>query len=181
MTGWLTAFPIRPASEAVDALCESWHALAQVRRPGFNPKTREPDMTRCLKAYVEQVTARERGLLGMWVTEAVHNQIDLETAELIEERRTDIIYGWNSEQVGIQLVFEFKKLDARKNSRTRYLGDEGLGRFVTGTYSRGQSLAVMVGVLLVPEDQIVPPLCDELVEAATVLRLCFGPDGTALK
>ncbi len=144
---WFTAFPIRPAAEAVDALCESWRVLARVQRPGFHPGKREPELTRVLKAHVERVTARERGLLGMWATEAVQNEINLDTAELIEERRTDIVYGWNNEETGIQLVFEFKKLDRLARSRTNYLGEDGLRRFVTGKYSRGQAIAAMVGML----------------------------------
>ena len=178
---WFAAFPIRPAAEAVDALCESWRVLAGVQRPGFHPRKREPELTRALKAHVERVTARERGLLGMWATEAVQNEIDFDTAELIEERRTDIVYGWNNEQTGIQLVFEFKKLDRLARSRTQYLSEHGLGRFVTGNYSRGQAVAVMVGMLTDPEEQVVPPLRNELAGAARVatLRLRLRPGGEA--
>ncbi|MEJ0049189.1 MAG: hypothetical protein WDN04_26070 [Rhodospirillales bacterium] len=178
---WFTAFPIRPAAEAVDALCESWRVLARVQRPGFHPGKREPELTRVLKAHVERVTARERGLLGMWATEAVQNEINLDTAELIEERRTDIVYGWNNEETGIQLVFEFKKLDRLARSRTNYLGEDGLRRFVTGKYSRGQAIAAMVGMLTDPEEQVVPPLRNELAATATLaaLRLRLRPSGEA--
>lgn len=178
---WLAAFPIRPATEAVDALCESWRVLAAVPRPGFHPGKREPELTRALKAYVERVTARKRGLLGMWATEAVQNEMDFETAELSGERRTDIVYGWNNEKTGIQLVFEFKKLDGLARSRNNYLGDDGLGRFVTGKYSRGQAVAAMVGMLIDPEDQVLPPLRLALAGADTVaaLRLCLRPSGRA--
>lgn len=175
---WLTAFPIRPAVEAVDALCESWRILAAVYRPHFHPGTREPNLTRALKTHVERVTARERGLLGMWATEAVQNEMDFRTAELIEERRTDIVYGWNNEKTGIQLVFEFKKLNRLARSRNHYLGENGLGRFVTGVYSRGQPIAAMVGVLTDPEDQVVPALRSALADPERVaslrLRLRLG-------
>jgi hypothetical protein len=178
---WLDAFPIRPATEAVDALCESWRVLAAVQRPGFHPGKREPELTRVLKAHVERVTARERGLLGMWATEAVQNEMHFDTAELTEERRTDIVYGWNNEETGIQLVFEFKKLDRLARSRANYLGGDGLGRFVTGTYSRGQAVAAMVGMLVDPEDQVVPPLRNMLKSAETVslLRLRLRTGGEA--
>ncbi len=178
---WFAAFPIRPAAEAVDALCESWRVLAAVHRSGFHPGKREPELTRALKAHVERVTARERGLLGMWATEAVQNEIDLETAELSEERRTDIVYGWNNDETGIQLVFEFKKLDRLARSRAAYLGEHGLGRFVTGTYSRGQAIAAMVGMLIDPEDEVVPPLRDALsgTEMVAPLRLRLRPGGEA--
>jgi hypothetical protein len=178
---WFAAFPIRPATEAVDALCASWRELAAVQRPGFHPGKREPELTRVLKAHVERVTARERGLLGMWATEAVQNELDFDTAELSEERRTDIVYGWNNDKTGIQLVFEFKKLDRLARTRANYLGGDGLGRFVTGKYSRGQAVAAMVGMLIDPEDQVVPPLRDMLASAEMVslLRLRLRTGGEA--
>ena len=178
---WLAAFPIRHATEAVDALCESWRVLSAVWRPGFHPGKREPELTRALKAYVERVTAPQRGLLGMWATEAVQNEMDFETAELSEERRTDIVYGWNSAETGIQLVFEFKKLDRLARSRNNYLGEGGLRRFVTGKYSRGQPVAAMVGMLIDAEDQVLPPLRLALSGTETVasLRLRLTPGGEA--
>lgn len=178
---WLSAFPIRPAAEAVDAICEGWRFLAAVHRPYFHRGTREPDLTRALKTYVEQVVARERGLLGMWAAEAVQNEMDFETARLIEEHRTDIVYGWNNEETGLQLVFEFKKLDRLARFRNQYLGENGLGRFVTGRYSQGQPVAAMVGILLDPEEQVVPPLRAAIAEAVrvTALRIRLRPDGKA--
>lgn len=170
-TDWLDAFPIRPATEAVEALCESWHILARVPRPGFHAGKREPELTRALKAHVEHVTARHRGLLGMWTAEAVINEIDLETAELKEERRTDIVYGWNDATTGIQLVFEFKKVNRHARSRQQYLGANGLGRFVTGMYSCSQPVAAMVGVLTDPAEMVVPALLKALSNRATASAL----------
>ena len=175
---WLDAFPIRPATEAVEALCESWHTLARVHRPGFHAGKREPELTRTLKAHVERVTARNRGLLGMWAAEAVINEIDLETAELKEERRTDIVYGWNDATTGIQLVFEFKKVSRRARSRQQYLGEKGLGRFVTGMYSCKQAVAAMVGVLTDPADVVVPELLKALSNKATASALRLRPRAT---
>jgi hypothetical protein len=176
---WLTAFPIPAAVEAVDALCESWRYLASVYRPGFHPGKREPDLTRALKAHVERVTAPEHGLLGMWATESVINEVDFVTAELTDERRTDIVYGWNNETTGIQLVFEFKKLDRFARSRNHYLGESGLGRFITGTYSRGQAVAAMVGMLTDPKADVLPALRDALPSPTMIaaLRLRVRPDG----
>jgi hypothetical protein len=94
---WLSAFPIRPATDAIDALRESWRILAEQPRAHFNPGMKEPILTKALKAYVENVTARERGLLGMWAAEGVLHNIDMETAKLTQERRTDIVYGWNDD------------------------------------------------------------------------------------
>lgn len=168
---WLTAFPIKPAHEAVEALCESWRSLAGTYKPGFNPGIQEPRITRVLKEHVEYVTARERGLLGMWATEAVINKVNFKTGRIINERRTDIVYGWNDATQSIQLVFEFKRLDRRARSREHYLGQDGLLRFVTGTYSRQQAVAAMVGILLDPHAYVVPPLCNQLCDQKIVRKL----------
>lgn len=172
---WLAAFPVRPASEAVDALCESWRFLASAYRPSFNPKCREPKLTRVLKGHVETVTARERGILGMWATEGVTNTVNYETGEIVSERRTDIVYGWNDDRdnASVKLVFEFKKVDRLARSRAAYLGEDGLCRFVEGAYSRYEPVAAMVGILTDPFDNVVPPLQEALLDPtlSPLLRL----------
>lgn len=176
---WLAAFPIRPATEAVEALRQAWSELAARPRPGFNPKTKEAALTKQLKVYVENYTARQRGLLGMWAAEDVIGEICPATGELIEERRTDIAYGWNDEDRDLKLVFEFKRLGRQKSHRDHYLLDKGLGRFVTGIYSRRQAIAAMVGVLLDPETEVVPPIREALgaSDIAAALRLRPTSDG----
>lgn len=176
MTGaadWLSAFPLQPATEAVEALRQGWSELAARPLPDFNPKTKEAALTKRLKVYVENHVARERGLLGMWAAEDIIGDIDPATGAMIEERRTDIVYGWNNETQAMQLVFEFKRLGRQKKHRDHYLRDQGLGRFVTGIYSRKQAVAAMVGVLLDPEPEIVPHIRDALSDGAlaTLLRL----------
>lgn len=170
---WFTAFPIQPATEAVEALRQAWTELAAVERADFNPKTKEGALTKRLKIYVENYTARERGLLGMWAAEDIIGDIDPATGELIEERRTDIVYGWNDDVRAMKLVFEFKRLGRQKKHRDHYLKDQGLGRFVTGIYSRQQAVAAMVGVLLDPEAEVVPPIRKALENSAlaTMLQL----------
>lgn len=176
---WLTAFPIQPATEAVEALLQGWSELAARPRPDFNPKTREDGLTKRLKVYVENHVARERGLLGMWAAEDIIGEVDPATGTMVEERRTDIVYGWNNDAQTMKLVFEFKRLGRQKRHRDHYLWDQGLGRFVTGIYSRKQAVAAMVGVLLDPEDDVVPPIRKALEDAtlAAALRLCQTPAG----
>jgi hypothetical protein len=177
---WISAFPLQPATAAVEALLQGWTDLSARELPDFNPKIREDALTKRLKVYVENHVARERGLLGMWAAEDIIGDIDPETGELIEERRTDIVYGWNDESQSIKLVFEFKRLGRQKKHRDHYLREEGLGRFVTGIYSRRQAVAAMVGVLLDPEIEVVPPICKALEDASlsTSLRLVPAPKGT---
>ncbi|MBL8547179.1 MAG: hypothetical protein JNL81_12010 [Hyphomonadaceae bacterium] len=175
MDDWVEAFPLPEAQAAVSALCDAWNEIAQAPKLGFQPSLSEPKLTRALKAYVEQVTARDRGLLGMWATESVINTIDAATLELKDERRTDIVYGWNNDEIGIQLVFEFKKLTAQKASRARYLGVSGLQRFVTGIYAKQQAVAAMAAILMDDEALVVPPLRDALVEAKLAATLKIIP------
>lgn len=155
---WLSAFPIQSATEAAEALRQGWTELAARPLSNFNSKTEEGKLTKRLKIYVENHVARERGLLGMWAAEDIIGDIDPSTGELLEERRTDIVYGWNDDTQGIKLVFEFKRLGRQKKHRDHYLRDKGLGRFVTGIYSRRQAVAAMVGVLLDPEVEVVPAI-----------------------
>ncbi|WP_199797287.1 hypothetical protein [Erythrobacter sp. QSSC1-22B] len=77
-------------------------------------------------------------------------------------------------------MFEFKRLGKQKRHRDHYLRDKGLARFVTGIYSRRQAVAAMVGVLLDPEPDVVPPIRNMLAEKdlATQLKLRPAPGGT---
>ena len=180
-TNWLAAFPIQPATEAVEALRQGWIELAQRPRAEFNPKTKEDALTKRLKVYVENHVARQHGLLGMWAAEDIIGEVDPVSGAMIEERRTDIVYGWNDAARSMKLVFEFKRLGRQKKHRDHYLLNQGLGRFVTGIYSRRQAVAAMVGVLLDPETEVVPPIRTALEQTtlATALRLRKTATGLA--
>jgi hypothetical protein len=109
----------------------------------------------------------------MWTTEGVINTVNFKTGEVTEERRTDIVYGWNDGNVGIQLVFEFKKLNGKARARRHYLGKDGLLRFVTGNYGAHQPVAAMVGILTDPFDECVLPLRAALSDAVLGAPLCL--------
>ena len=66
---WRAAFPIRPASEAVEALRHAWAELAARPLRDFNPRTKEDALTKKLKIYIENYVAPQRGLVGMWAHE----------------------------------------------------------------------------------------------------------------
>ena len=177
---WLAAFPIQPATEAVEALLQAWTELSERPRPGFNRKTKEPALTKGLKIYIENYTARQRGVLGMWAAEDIIGEMDPATGVLVEERRTDIVYGWNDDIQELKLVFEFKRLGKQKYHRDHYLKEKGLARFVTGIYSRRQAVAAMVGVLLAPASDVVPPIRKALtnIDLAEQLKIRSTADGT---
>lgn len=177
--GWLAAFPHREASSAVRAIRKSWEQQASKPRKEFAPTTREPHLTKVLRKHVIRVTARELGLLGYWGAEPVENDVDLETGEILEETRTDILYAWNDAQQSLRLVFEFKKLNHQESARKKYLGESGLLRFVTGPYSERQAVAVMAGILTVDPQHVVPPLRRALQNPATArsVRMLEKPGG----
>lgn len=169
-THWFDAFPLETAAQAATAICKSWEFL--ISRPlHFNGKMTEPRLTKAIKIHVEQVTARKAGLLGMWTAENVIGVIDEATGEVMEERRTDITYGWTNVQAGFQLVFEFKKLTREAKSRAAYIGPSGMGRFVTGLYSKGQPVAAMVGMMIDAHPKVVPPLVQAIETAASIAAL----------
>jgi hypothetical protein len=167
---WFDAFPLPEAAKAASVLCQSWNFLI-TKSQAFHPKMSEPKLTKALKIHVEQVTAREAGLLGMWGAETVIGMMDLDTGAVTEERRTDISYGWNDTKNKLEVVFEFKKLTRLASSRKAYVGPDGLGRFVTGIYSEGQPVAAMVGILVDPYTKVVPPLIEALEEKSTATAL----------
>lgn len=179
LSDWRTAFPTQSAVDASEALLQAWTELASTPRRGFNARTKEPALTKRLKVYLENYVSRERGLLGMWAAENIIGEVDPVTGVLVQERRTDIVYGWNDHTRELKLVFEFKRLGKSKQHRDKYLGDEGLARFVTGIYSRNQPVAAMVGILLAPYAQIVPHIQAALSQDpwTAALRLRHNADG----
>lgn len=180
-TGWTSAFPLKPADEAVKAVCVAWNFYASKHRAHFNRNTHEPQLTKQLCCYISRVTAPQLGLLGTWAAEAVIGDLDLSSGAITEERRTDIMYGWNDDTARqkMQLVFEFKRLRATKSDRDHYLGERGLQRFVTGIYSHGEERAFMVGVLLAAPSKVIPPLKAEfakLLRASALDLISSNPD-----
>ena len=176
---WLRAFPLQTAVAATEAFLQAWQECASQHHRYFNPNTNEPDLTNHLKFHLRDDVGPKRGVVGHWTAEDVIGRLDPSTGKLLEKkRRTDIAFAWNDTRA-FELVFEFKRLRKGKRSRDQYLGEQGLARFVTGIYGKGQAIAAMVGVLLTPENDIVPPIQDALAESswATALRLRRAADG----
>lgn len=178
-TAWIAAFPMVEAERAVQALVRSWDQMASQWRIRFNPEIPEPKLTRVVRSHVRQLTAVEMRLPGHWGAEGVENAVDFETGEVLDEARTDITYLWNNVDSKFVLVFEFKKLSALADSRRRYIDERGMMRFVTGIYAEKEPLAVMVGILMAPEAEVVGGLRRAISVPATaaVLRACQDGKG----
>ena len=158
-TGWQKAFQAGHAPLAVDALHRAWHHLVAVAPKDFNAACKEPALTERLCLYLMHTRASDR-LTGLWSYENSQGELVFQDGKVTvaKRKRTDIRYYTNHEQPELDLIFEFKKLSHQKAQRDKYLGNEGLGRFITGEYSIGQPAALMVGILTTHEDDCVPPL-----------------------
>lgn len=177
---WLTAFPLEQATQAVEALSGTWRLLAHRHQEGFHRAKKEPDLTLVLCSRVRDLHPR---MLGNWSAEPVTVKVDPNTLVIESRTRTDIEYTWNDSR-NWKIVFEFKKLKKSPGSRKEYLGDNGLGRFVDGSYSRGDSVACMVGVVVDDYPLCVPPIKTALSTDASLqtnLRICPSPIGTFLQ
>lgn len=158
---WLAAFPKEDAGVVVNSLCAVWRELAELSSETFHPRAREPQLTELLCEQVRAVFKERTKLTGQWSYERRMARIlPQESGGLIvsDRRRTDIEYFSDRYSPTLQLVFEFKKLNHTKARRDEYVGGDGMLRFVTGDYSVGQPVAMMVGILLEAEEFCVPPL-----------------------
>ena len=157
---WLALFPRTAATQAVDALCVAWNRLADRYKSEFNHKTYEHKLTRRL-VFLLRSWSDELGLMGHWGSEQEVGDIDPDTGQIINPKRTDIQYQWNDSERKLELVFEFKKLSSKSSSRSKYSRD-GISRFVDGHYSKRQPVALMAGILLEPHVDCVPRLIKSL-------------------
>jgi hypothetical protein len=176
----LALFPRTAATQAVDALCVSWNRLADRYKPEFNHKTYEHRLTRRL-VFLLRSWSDDFGLMGHWGSEQEVGDINPDTGELIDPKRTDIQYQWNDSKRKLELVFEFKKLNSKPNSRSKYAKD-GISRFVDGYYSKRQPVALMVGILTEPRGDCVPALVKSLTRPVmkAVLALRHTADAKAI-
>jgi len=132
---WLEAFPLPEASRAVKVVLDGWNDLAAMHSKKL-----------------------DAGLFGQWGAEQTEGILDVNTLEITNRHRTDIHYAWHNKNTRNEIIFEFKKLSHQKGSRTLYYNDKGMGRFIGGDYAKRQPLALMVGILMSPKEDCVPPL-----------------------
>lgn len=147
-TDWLDAFPKEEATTAVRLLCELWKELAATRAEGFTAWVSEPDLTFVLCEQLKDAAKPRARLRGRWGQESQSGVIDRRTLRITHRFRTDIEYFTDRYDPALRLVFEFKKLNNTQTTRGKYCGDSGMSRFVTGNYSIGDPVALMVGILM---------------------------------
>lgn len=162
------------ATHAVATLHAAWNELVAASPATFHTGRTEPDLTEILCLYLKAIQQQSR-LTGLWAYEGRQGKLIRKAGGLkvVQRKRTDIQYFSNREDPVLNLIFEFKKLGRSKSQRDKYTGAEGMLRFVTGEYSIGEPLALMVGILVEHQDDCVPPLDEWLnsEEARELLRM----------
>ena len=156
---WQKAFLGGQSTRAVDALHSAWQDLVTFSPETFCSTAKEPVLTEILCEHLAANRTSDR-LTGMWSYEVRQGRLvrSGKRAAVVDRKRTDIRYFTDSESPALDLIFEFKRIDHRASRRKYYTGEEGIMRFVTGDYSVGQPVALMVGILTVHHDDCVPPL-----------------------
>lgn len=155
---WLDAFPKEEAGTAVQLLCELWNELAATRAEGFTAAVSEPDLTFVLCEQLKDVAKPRAKLRGRWGQECQGGVVDPKTLRIGRRFRTDIEYFTDRYDPALRLIFEFKKLSDTETTRGKYCGESGMWRFVTGDYSIGDPVALMVGILMDEDEPTVTGL-----------------------
>jgi hypothetical protein len=172
--GWLAVFPQEDVRVAVTALCEVWRELAHLSPETFHADAKEPRLTELLCEYIRSVFKARTRLTGQWSYERRMGKVKQRKAggvEIDERKRTDIEYFSDRYDPALELVFEFKKINGKAARRNTYIGPDGMLRFVTGSYSIKQPLAVMVGILTENESKCVKPLISLLKTTKSMATL----------
>jgi hypothetical protein len=158
----------------------------QVRKAEPNAANRcENHITERFGMYMPKVSLSKARLLGWWSYEEPSGESVIIDEELRPRGRIrkDLVYKSNKDAVRVELIFEFKKLEATPGSFKIYRGKEGMRRFVDGEYAKGLPLALMVGMLIGDQSACVQGLRRSLlsVAAKSDLRMVGDASGALLR
>ena len=182
---WLDAFPVDEAQRAAKFVHDTWNELATKAPKTFNSRQRENHITERFGMYLPKVSMSKARLLGWWSYEEPAGE-----SEIIEEElrsrdriRKDLVYKTIVRGARVELIFEFKKLEAKTTSCKVYRGRHGMRRFVDGEYAKGLPLALMVGMVIGDRDACIQALRRSLLSTAAKadLRMVGDGSGTLLR
>ncbi|WP_194965957.1 hypothetical protein [Polaromonas sp. Pch-P] len=173
------------ARRAAKFVYDTWNDLS-VRAPKtFHSGRRENHITERFGMYMPKVSLSKARLLGWWSYEEPAGESVIIDEELTAHSRIrkDLVYKSNEKAVRVELIFEFKKLEATNGSCKIYLGQNGMRRFVDGEYAKGLPLALMVGMLIGDESACVQTLRRSLLSTAETadLRMVGDASGALLR
>lgn len=180
---WRKDFPDTDIALALRFMHETWNKLVTQFPEAVHPvKCREPAITQNFGDHL-QVDGAASALSGIFDYEVPKAVIDPITGKRVRPVRTDILYQDSAVRFPpgkrLSLIFEFKKLRNTGDSRSTYVGKNGVQRFLSGYYqSHANHVAFMVGLIHLDVDKTIDGLETRLKQADTRTPLHIQPDGS---
>lgn len=160
---WEDIIPVNETNAAASFLAATWNLIANSHLKGFQYAKHEPKLTELLYFHLNRLKA-DSGLTGFWVNEAQEPYFDGDGE--LRRIKKDITYLSNASRLSLELIFEFKKLSPSKLST--YRGKDGMRRFIDGNYAPQKPLAVMVGIILKGNYEVVVEALNNSLSRADV-------------
>jgi len=170
---WKKLFPPDEFQRVMAFVVSTWSDLAKRNMPNFHLKRPEPRLTKYFKTVLESQKIRS-GILGHFASENVGGDADLESGDLLNEKRTDLQFF--SARTDLSLTMEFKKLRDKNGSRKSYYGFDGMLRFVSSKYAQGLPIGIMIGLVGHDKDEAIQGLLQALGKPAIQSELHMLPD-----
>ncbi len=170
---WLLALKPADTERIVAHVVTSFRKLA-ASASGYTFELTEVELTKKLGNRLHHTRA-EQGIAGPWDCEVTKNSRSED-----DPRRLDIrFYTVVDNRHEIELIFECKKMhaDQRAARSLRAYFDEGVRRFVTGSYAPNEPIAFMIGFSNVPGPDIATSLKRSMGKTDPALGLTKYADG----
>lgn len=179
---WEAVFPQTDVSAAVSFMQSIWQQLLKDFPEAIAPANREPEITQTLGEHLI-IHGQISPLSGIFIYEAPRSATDPTSGKRVRKLRTDITYHDSHVRLPsgkrLYVIFEFKKLKDNGDSRSAYVGEDGMLRFIKGNYAEhAEHLAFMVGLINNNPDATVSALENRLKRPDTrsVLHILPTPD-----
>lgn len=144
---WLNCFPEAAVEQILEYVTRSWNELVALFPHAHHAGEREPMLTKSLAEYLDDPERRRSAAIGgRFHAERPVNR--RRGGKLKQAGRTDIEYHYPAPG-SAALTLEFKKLRGTSNCRSAYR-NQGMAKFVAGTYAKDQSSGVMCGLATSP-------------------------------
>lgn len=141
---WALALPISRAEKVISTLVSAFREIADAAATTVTFDDGETAISKRLTCHLQSQLSNTLGS-GFW-----HFEVSTDNSELTDSRRLDITYETVVRDAhNVQFIFECKKLygvvDSRAKSHLRRYLDQGVRRFVIGSYAPHGSIAFMIG------------------------------------
>jgi len=148
---WEAVFPQTDVSAAVSFMQPMWEQVLKDYPDAIASSNKEPEITQVLGEHL-YTKGELSALSGMFNYEVPKSALDKATGKRVRKLRTDITYLDTNFRFPsgkrLYVIFEFKKLKDNGDSRSSYVGENGMLRFINGNYAaHADHLAFMVGLI----------------------------------